>query len=327
MSSRRASGRPATIQDIAERCGVSTAVVSAALRGAGGSVRYSEATGKRVQRAAAELHYAPNRLAQAIRTGTVPVVGVSLHTPRLDRTAINTYLHDTLPAAGVRLHELGMEMLFLPYTSHDEQVRRLRSRIAGRLIGGVVSNFIAPDGDAKLVSFLREAGIPFVLIGDVEDAAVPSLASDDRAIRDVLNRYAASRRLRRLMWVRGVDAGGTALLAARDSKGRVAFPLDAQAIRNCADVLFVAQGADPLRLATEQKLVPAEHLVLVEDARLWRGRCPAVLVQSQIGRKAEMAVDIAVRWMRSGQPPHRGRVTVALTEGDVVLKTADAEKT
>jgi LacI family transcriptional regulator len=58
-----------TIKDIANKCQVSTAVASAALRSKKGTISYSKETQERIQKAAKEMGYAPNQLAQTLRSG------------------------------------------------------------------------------------------------------------------------------------------------------------------------------------------------------------------------------------------------------------------
>ena len=66
-----------SLQDVAERAGVSPSAVSAALRdGPTGNVRLAEATRRRVRRAAAELGYQTNPLARGLRGQATRTVGV-----------------------------------------------------------------------------------------------------------------------------------------------------------------------------------------------------------------------------------------------------------
>lgn len=66
-----------TIRDVAERAGVSAMAVSSVLNGAGRNVSVSPEKAERIRKAAQDLRYQPNRLAQSFRnkrTGQVAVV-------------------------------------------------------------------------------------------------------------------------------------------------------------------------------------------------------------------------------------------------------------
>ena len=79
MSRRRPSSTPVSQSAIAEAAGVARTTVSLALRGGEG---LSPETIKRVQRAADELGYRPNRLVHGLRSGRTGLIGVM--TPPID---------------------------------------------------------------------------------------------------------------------------------------------------------------------------------------------------------------------------------------------------
>ena len=63
----------ATIKDIADRCGVSTATVSNILNG---KQKVSEETRKRVLSVAEDLHYFPNHIARVLRKKHTNTIGI-----------------------------------------------------------------------------------------------------------------------------------------------------------------------------------------------------------------------------------------------------------
>ena len=69
----------ATIRDVADAAGVSTATVSRALSGSG---HVSEPTRQRVEAVAAAMGYVPNALARGLRGRTTRVVGIVV--PQID---------------------------------------------------------------------------------------------------------------------------------------------------------------------------------------------------------------------------------------------------
>jgi LacI family transcriptional regulator, galactose operon repressor len=70
---------PVTLQQVAERAGVSSATASRALHGSSGTRIVGEDLRKRVQEAARELRYVSNAPAQALARSTTAVVGLVVH--------------------------------------------------------------------------------------------------------------------------------------------------------------------------------------------------------------------------------------------------------
>jgi DNA-binding LacI/PurR family transcriptional regulator len=310
-----------TIRDVAKQCGISTAVASAALRSARSSVRYSPATQARVHAAARLLNYQPNRLAQAVKTGVVPVVAVALHADQADTDRINTYLHDTLPTAGIRLHERGLEMLFLPFSSCTEAIARLERLIAEGLIGGVISNVLR--GEERVLSdFLKASGVPFVLLAaTVTDLDVPCVQVDQQVTFEQLHAYARQRGFADAvaLAVPQGSTGGPVMQRFDPARHAVVETQDATLLSR-PDVLLAAPGLDALAWL-ERHGTPADRIILVEDPRLWRGRRPVLLVKSTVGRRAALAVDLITPWVQSGVRPAGGAHVVAVRAEDLELLT------
>lgn len=65
-----------SMQDIADKLGVSKGTVSLVLSGKAKGGRVSEKTADRVKKMAAEMHYYPNDIARSLSTGTTMTIGV-----------------------------------------------------------------------------------------------------------------------------------------------------------------------------------------------------------------------------------------------------------
>lgn len=104
----------ATSKDVAERANVSRAAVSAVLSGAGGSIRVSESTRKRILQAAAELNYSPNHAARNLRkrrSGTIAFALPSFSDGLYERTIprqLSHHLMQSVVARGHRLVEMAL---------------------------------------------------------------------------------------------------------------------------------------------------------------------------------------------------------------------------
>ncbi|MGO4534687.1 LacI family DNA-binding transcriptional regulator [Leifsonia sp. 2MCAF36] len=99
--------RATTLQDVADRAGVSRATASQALAGKG---RMSPETRQRVRDAAEELAYTVNRVARGLRTSRTGVVGLCLP----DQTLSFRYYMDVAYGAVERAQESGMLVTLLP---------------------------------------------------------------------------------------------------------------------------------------------------------------------------------------------------------------------
>ncbi|WP_085825107.1 LacI family DNA-binding transcriptional regulator [Roseovarius gaetbuli] len=152
-----ASNRRPTLSQVAAAAGVSEITASRAMRG-GGLV--AKATADRVQAAARELNYVPNRLAGTLAGGASRQVGVIL--PSLS----NSVFADVLKGLEDRLEEAGYQPV-LGISNYDPtREERLIENLLSWRPAGIV---IAPaDMTAASRALLLRAGLPVVEIMDVD---------------------------------------------------------------------------------------------------------------------------------------------------------------
>ena len=116
----------ATMRDVAELAGVSTATVSHVING---SKKLSPETTERVLMAISQVHYRPNTLAKSLRLGQTRTIGVLVEDIRgLPVAAIVSGISDTLARSGYKtiFHDLHLlEGLYNQY----EQIGMYRQRI------------------------------------------------------------------------------------------------------------------------------------------------------------------------------------------------------
>ena len=176
--------RPLTLRDVSEASGVSEMTVSRVLRNRGD---VSDSTRERVLEAARTLGYVPNRIAGALASQRVNLVGVLI--PSLSNmvfpevmTGISEVLEDTglQPVVGVSHYD----------PDREEQViyEMLSWRPSGIILAGV------EHSDASR-AMLAQAGIPVVEIMDIDGTPVVSAVG--------ISHYAAGRRMARAI----LDAG------------------------------------------------------------------------------------------------------------------------
>ena len=198
MSPRPGRRQHATIREVAERAGVSQMTVSRVLNRRE-SVRKS--TRERVQEAIQALNYRPNLLARSLAGGKSLFIGLLFDNPG------NNYLGELLVGVLNRCREVGHHLVIEDFseTSHDEQVDILIDRVAGAGLHGVI---VAPpiSENADILSKLRDAGLPTVLIGpDVIPPDSISVSIDDTAAADRITQYLIDRGHQRIAFVIGAQ--------------------------------------------------------------------------------------------------------------------------
>ena len=109
----------ATMRDVAQLAGVSTATVSHVVNG---TKKLSPETTEKVLMAIAEANYTPNTLAKSLRSGQTHTIGVLVEDIRgLPVAGIVSGINETLSKSGYRmiLHDLHLlEKLYNQYEYH-----------------------------------------------------------------------------------------------------------------------------------------------------------------------------------------------------------------
>jgi len=166
-----------TLNDVAERAGVSKSTVSNVIRGA---VLVAEATRRRVELAIAETGYHPNAIARSLKARTSTVLGIvvpDLTNPFYAQLAVGV---ERAAAA------LGYAVL----TAHTECLAEIEGeagralierRVDGVVIGGMSLG-------SPLPRLLLDRGIPVVLasLGAIDDPRVGVIDHDDAAAMEAI---------------------------------------------------------------------------------------------------------------------------------------------
>lgn len=181
-------GAMATQKDVAERAGVSFITVSRVVNNLD-NVRPE--TRLRVEKAIRELHYYPNRQAQALNNGLTHTLG--LVTPRMfDRPLFNNfYIMSILSGVEVRARELGWDVLMSTDFDQGGEFDFLRvwhqRKVDGLIFLGLVK---FPEDQLSEIEAQR---IPSVIISDrVRNPAMSWVDSlSEEAAEDAVARLAA----------------------------------------------------------------------------------------------------------------------------------------
>ncbi|MGV3617458.1 MAG: LacI family DNA-binding transcriptional regulator [Fimbriimonas sp.] len=159
--------KPATLKQIAARAGVGTTAASVVLNGAKSGTRVSEETRQAILRAAQELNYRPNGLAQSLRKRRTGIVGYFSGYEAIDPR--NQYIAEVMSGlqAGCVRHRLDL-LLYTPLATHtpEEIVANLSN---GRLDGLVMTS----RPEHPIATLLTQAHLPVVAIAD----PIPGLPS------------------------------------------------------------------------------------------------------------------------------------------------------
>lgn len=166
--------RPLTLRDVSEASGVSEMTVSRVLRNRGD---VSASTREKVLEAARTLGYVPNKIAGALASQRVNLVGVVI--PSLS----NMVFPEVLGGISEVLEDTGLQPVFgvtnyLPEREESVIYEMLSWRPSGLIVAGL-------EHTAGARTMLENAGVPVVEIMDVDGPAVDSAVgiSHERAGR------------------------------------------------------------------------------------------------------------------------------------------------
>lgn len=156
--------RPLTLRDVSEASGVSEMTVSRVLRNRGD---VSEATREKVLEAARQLGYVPNKIAGALASQRVNLVGVII--PSLS----NLVFPEVLSGISAELEDTGLQPVVgvTNYSPEKEEAvlyEMLSWRPSGVIIAGI-------EHTASARAMLENAGVPIVEIMDVDGEGVDSV--------------------------------------------------------------------------------------------------------------------------------------------------------
>jgi DNA-binding LacI/PurR family transcriptional regulator len=176
-----------TINDIAEKAGVSKGAVSYALNGRPG---LSKETRERILRIADELGWHPNRAARSLSAARADAVGLVLARP--PRTlAVETFFAEFIAGVEAELARHSIALTLQLAKDVDSEAAIYRRWWAERRVDGVLVLDLRVDDPRFHV--LERLGMPAVLAGGpTENGMLPSVWHDERSGTIELVRYLAA---------------------------------------------------------------------------------------------------------------------------------------
>jgi LacI family transcriptional regulator len=188
----------ATLSDVARRAGVSEATASRVLNGR----RYVAApTRLRVEEAARDLDYIPNRAARDLSLARTATVALLVHHAQYPIHGEGTFSARVLDGASRALHRQGFDLLYL--SVDDDAATRLRGLAAvrqGRVDGALL---LGPAFPREGIAVLRAAGNPIVLIDNRLDGVDAVLADNGRGATLIARHLVEDHGYRRLACIAG----------------------------------------------------------------------------------------------------------------------------
>ena len=161
-----------TIKDVARALNVSTTTVSRVISGKG---RIGEETAQRVREYIRENNYVPNAIAQSLADQRTYNIGVIV--PEVDAVDSHAFFRSCVTGVCRALADTFYDVLMV--IDEDGDGGKLsRALERGKLDGAIVSR--AHVG-GKTTARLRQAGVPFVLVGSFPDKSICQVDHDHQA--------------------------------------------------------------------------------------------------------------------------------------------------
>lgn len=187
--------RRPTLADVAERAGVSRALVSIVMREAAGA---SEQTRQRVKRAADDIGYRPDPRARRLRQRRTNLLGLTF-------AAGQEFHADLVDGVYVAAEALGYDVVLSAVTAHREEVRAVRTLVDDRCEGLLLI------GSGQRAGRLAElaARVPLVVLAR-RVRGVDAVRSDDVAGARLGVEHLLGLGHRRILFLDGAGAPGGA---------------------------------------------------------------------------------------------------------------------
>ncbi|MCB2153794.1 LacI family transcriptional regulator [bacterium] len=146
-----------TMSDVAKLCGVSRQTVHAVINNKPG---VSEKTRQKILRVVKEHNYRPNKLAAALNTKSMRLVGVTILNIR------NPFFADLIQGINRVLKSSDYHLMVFEVSTKDEEEEAIETLLAYQVTGIICSPFQDPSRTGHLEA-VQKRGIPLVSIGPV----------------------------------------------------------------------------------------------------------------------------------------------------------------
>lgn len=148
--------RRISLKDVAESVGVSTALVSMVLNGKARQYRISDEVAKKVIETAKQMNYAPNLMAQNLRSGKTRLIGLVV------TDISNPFYSSIARIIEDRANELNYTVLIGSTDEDPENTERLVEVLQNKGVEGLI--IVPCDGSKEFIQELYDSKFPTVLL-------------------------------------------------------------------------------------------------------------------------------------------------------------------
>ncbi|MFO1034004.1 MAG: substrate-binding domain-containing protein [Hyphomicrobiales bacterium] len=148
------------LRELSQLLGLSQTTVSRALNG---FPEVSKETRARVQQAALQHGYHPNRAAAGLATGRTGAIGIVYN----NTSNFGPHTSEFLGGLSRRLQKNGMDILITSVSSEAEEIAAYRRLAASKQVDAIVLH--SPSQEDDRIALLQDLGLPFILHGRVAD--------------------------------------------------------------------------------------------------------------------------------------------------------------
>ena len=199
--------RPVTLHDLAKRCNVSTATVSAVVNGADW---VSERTRRRVQKAIDEMGYHPNQLARGLKRREGHAVGVVVS----DLT--NPFFTQIVRSLSHALRQSGRTLSLCDSDHrHDLGEANLRMLLEGQIVGLVIIGDSIPEKALRAFVKARPGVHVIAIERDYRIRTVSTLLVDSEHAAYLATQHLADRGCERIAMIAGPTSGAGSVTYGR----------------------------------------------------------------------------------------------------------------
>lgn len=222
-----------TLAKIAREAGVNKSTASRALHG---DPSVADATRRRIQQLADELHYVPNASAMRLSNAQTNVLAFASHGLVWKPAGSDPFLVELLTEITQRASAHGFDVLLCRYEPGERELETYRRVVFGRYADGLILTDLRPN-DPRL-EYLCEQGYPHVLfgrsaadLGEARQYPYPWVEVDNRAGARLGTEHLLSLGHRRIAFVGGSEVyfcEADRLMGYRDALEAACIPFDPQ---------------------------------------------------------------------------------------------------
>lgn len=160
------SAKKTSLKDIAQKAGVSTALVSYVLNGKEKESRVGQEIAAKIKQIAKDLHYQPNHLAKSLRSGKTHTIGLII------ADISNPFFANIARVVEDEAKRNGYTVIIGSSDENPDKSRDLLNVLINRQVDGFI--IVSSEDSAEQVRDLKEKNVPFVLL----DRYFPDIQTD-----------------------------------------------------------------------------------------------------------------------------------------------------